>query len=221
MKLQSFCFNPLQENTYLIWCEHTLHCAIVDAGMYDSSEHKQLQDFIETNNLKPTHLLGTHAHIDHIFGNWWVKQIYDLPYYLHPADVVMIDRSETMAALWNLKYTPSPLPTNDLSHGDVIAIGASELQVRFVPGHAPGHVIFVDEVGSQAIVGDTVFRGSIGRTDLPGGNHEQLLQNIEAQIFSLQEQYVLHSGHGSSTTVGYEKANNPFFQSLLIQLRRN
>jgi glyoxylase-like metal-dependent hydrolase (beta-lactamase superfamily II) len=81
-----------------------------------------------------------------------------------------------------------------------------------VPGHAPGHVIFVDEVGSQAIVGDTVFRGSIGRTDLPGGNHEQLLQNIEAQIFSLPEQYTLHSGHGPSTTVGYEKANNPFFQ---------
>jgi glyoxylase-like metal-dependent hydrolase (beta-lactamase superfamily II) len=91
-------------------------------------------------------------------------------------------------------------------------VGESQLQVRFVPGHAPGHVIFVDEVGSQAIVGDTVFRGSIGRTDLPGGNHEQLLQNIETQIFSLPEQYVLHSGHGPSTTVGYEKANNPFFQ---------
>jgi glyoxylase-like metal-dependent hydrolase (beta-lactamase superfamily II) len=213
MKLQSFCFNPLQENTYLIWCEKTLDCAIVDAGMYDSAEQKLLQDFIESNNLTPTMLLGTHAHIDHIFGNWWVKQIYDLPYYLHPADVVMIDRSETMAALWNLKYTPSPLPTNDLSHGDIISIGASELQVRFVPGHAPGHVIFIDLAGEQVLVGDTIFRGSIGRTDLPGGNHEQLLKNIEAQIFTLPNNYTLYSGHGPSTTVGFEKENNPFFQS--------
>ncbi len=213
MNLQSFCFNPLQENTYVIWCEQTLECAIVDAGMYDSTEQKQLQEFINNQGLKPVMLLGTHAHIDHIFGNWWVKQIYDLPYYLHPADVVMIDRSETVAALWNLKYTPSPLPTNDLSHGDLISIGQSELQVRFVPGHAPGHVIFVDKAGEQAIVGDTIFRDSIGRTDLPGGNHEQLLENIESQIFTLPENYSLHSGHGPSTTVAFEKRNNPFFQN--------
>jgi glyoxylase-like metal-dependent hydrolase (beta-lactamase superfamily II) len=105
------------------------------------------------------------------------------------------------------------LPTNDLSHGDIISIGASELQVRFVPGHAPGHVIFIDLAGEQVLVGDTIFRGSIGRTDLPGGNHEQLLQNIKAQIFTLPNNYTLYSGHGPSTTVGFEKANNPFFQS--------
>ena len=203
----------MQENTYLIWCEETLACAIVDAGMYDSTEQQQVQDFIDTQLLKPTLLLGTHAHIDHIFGNWWVKQIYDLPYYLHPADVAMIDRSETMAALWNLKYTPSPLPSNSLAHDDVVRIGNSELQVRFVPGHAPGHVVFIDLAGEQVLVGDTIFKGSIGRTDLPGGNHEQLLQNIKAQIFSLPESFVLHSGHGPSTTVGFEKANNSFFQS--------
>ena len=158
-------------------------------------------------------LLGTHAHIDHVFGNWWVKQIYNLPYYLHPSDVVMIDRSETMAALWNLKYTPSPLPNMDLAHGDTITVGESQLQVRFVPGHAPGHVIFIDLAGEQVLVGDTIFRGSIGRTDLPGGNHEQLLKNIEAQIFTLPNNYTLYSGHGPSTTVGFEKENNPFFQS--------
>lgn len=201
----------MQENTYLIWCEETLACAIVDAGMYDSTEQQQVQDFIDAQVLKPTLLLGTHAHIDHIFGNWWVKQMYNLPYYLHPADVAMIDRSETMAALWNLKYTPSPLPSNSLAHDDVVRIGNSELQVRFVPGHAPGHVIFVDLAGEQVLVGDTIFKGSIGRTDLPGGNHDQLLQNIESQIFTLPEQYTLHSGHGPSTTVAFEKSYNPFF----------
>ncbi len=212
MKLKRFTFNPLQENTYLIWCEETLACAIVDAGMYDSCEQQQVQDFIDTHLLKPTLLLGTHAHIDHIFGNWWLKQMYNLPYYLHPADIVMIDRSENMATLWNLQYTPSPFPSNSLAHDEVVRIGNGELQVRFVPGHAPGHVIFVDIAGEQALVGDTIFKGSIGRTDLPGGNHDQLLQNIDSQIFTLPEHFTLHSGHGPSTTVAFEKACNPFFK---------
>ena len=213
MKLHRFTFNPLQENTYLAWCETTLDCVIFDPGNYDRAENEQLKEFIENHSLKPIAILGTHAHIDHIFGNYWVMNHYLIPYYLHPDDVKMIQRSETMAALWNLNYTPSPEPTNWLNHGDVIPVGNSKLHVRFVPGHAPGHVIFHNENDQWAIVGDTVFQGSIGRTDLPGGNHEQLLQKIQEEIFTLPLNTVLYPGHGPETTVQHEKLHNPFFQS--------
>ncbi len=213
MKLHRFTFNPFQENTYIAWCEVTLECAIIDPGTYDSHDHAQVKSFIEKLNLKPKFLLGTHAHIDHIFGNWWVKQEYNIPYYLHQEDLVMIQRSDTMAALWNLNYTQSPLPDFHLNHLDNISIGNSNFEVRFVPGHAPGHVIFVCHDQEFAIVGDTIFQESIGRTDLPGGNHDLLLQKIQEEIFSLPEQFQLFPGHGIDTTVKHEKHHNPFFLS--------
>ena len=211
MKLHRFTFNPLEENTYIAWCEDTLECVIIDAGNYDSNDNLQVKSFIEKLNLKPKFLLGTHAHIDHIFGNWWIKQEYNIPYYLHQDDSIMIDRSETMAALWNLNYTPSPLPDHHLNHQDIISVGYDKFEVRFVPGHAPGHVIFVNHKDHFVVVGDTIFQGSIGRTDLPGGNHELLLDKIKTEIFSLPNDYVLYPGHGIDTTVESEKSQNPFF----------
>lgn len=211
MNLHFFTFNPLQENTYIIWCQETLECAIIDAGNYDSAEGAALEEFINTNQLKPTHLLGTHAHIDHVFGNWFVKQKWDLPYYLNEGDIPMFARSEQMAVLWSLQYTPGPMPDHNLAHGDRIKIGNCELEVRFVPGHAPGHVIFVNHADRWIIGGDTLFRGSIGRTDLPGGNHDLLLKKIREEMFTLPDDYMVHSGHGPYTSIGFEKENNPFF----------
>ena len=211
MNLHFFTFNPLQENTYIIWCQDTLECAIIDAGNYDSAEGAVLEEFITTNHLKPTLLLGTHAHIDHVFGNWFVKQKWDLPYYLNESDIPMFARSEQMAVLWSLKYTPGPMPDHNLAHGDHIKIGNCELEVRFVPGHAPGHVVFVNHADRWIIGGDTLFRGSIGRTDLPGGNHDLLLKKIREEMFTLPDDYIVHSGHGPYTSIGFEKENNPFF----------
>lgn len=211
MKLHRFTFNPFQENTYIVWCEDTLECAIIDPGNYDSHDHAQIKSFIEKHQLVPKFILGTHAHIDHIFGNWWVKQEYNIPYYLHEEDIVMIHRSETMSALWNLNYTQSPLPDHFLNHQETIQIGNGTFEVRFVPGHAPGHVIFVSHDDAFAIVGDTIFQGSIGRTDLPGGNHDLLLQKIKEEIFTLPENYTLFPGHGLDTTVNTEINTNPFF----------
>ncbi len=213
MKLHRFTFNPFQENTYIVWCEDTLECAIIDPGNYDSHDHAQIKSFIEKHQLVPKFILGTHAHIDHIFGNWWVKQEYNIPYYLHEEDIVMIHRSETMSALWNLNYTQSPLPDHYLNHQDTIQIGNGTFEVRFVPGHAPGHVIFISHDDAFAIVGDTIFQGSIGRTDLPGGNHDLLLQKIKEEIFTLPENYTLFPGHGLDTTVNAEINTNPFFNS--------
>ena len=123
----------------------------------------------------------------------------------------MIERSTTMADFWNLAYTPSPLPDVFLEHGNILKLGDLDLEVRFVPGHAPGHVIFIHHNSKQVLVGDTIFQGSIGRTDLPGGNHELLLQKIQSEIFSLPDDFQLFSGHGPATTVGFEKLHNPFF----------
>ena len=210
--IKTFTFNPLSENTHIVWCDETLNAAIVDAGMYDRTECEQIRSFISENNLVLQYLLGTHAHIDHIFGNWWIRQEFpDVPYYLHKEDIPMIDRSETMAALWSLNYTPSMQPDKYINHGDKITLGNIELEVRFVPGHAPGHVIFVNFNENWAIVGDTVFQGSIGRTDLPGGNHELLLNKIRSEIFTLPETMQLLPGHGPNTNVGFEKNQNPFF----------
>lgn len=211
MKLHYFTFNPFQENTYVIWDEQTLDCAIIDAGNYNSAENDMLKHFIEQNGLKPQYLLGTHAHIDHVFGNWYVKQTWDVPYCLHPADKVMLERSIEMSALWQLNYTPGPDPDVELNHGNRITLGDEILEVRYVPGHAPGHVVFVNHNSKLVIGGDTLFRGSIGRTDLPGGNHEQLISAITEQLFTLPDDFTVYSGHGPETTIGYEKENNPFF----------
>lgn len=212
MPIKAFTFNPLGENTYILWDESTKAAAIIDAGMYDRNECNQISEFISQNQLNLQFLLGTHAHIDHIFGNWYIKQEFpDVPYLLHEEDVKMIQRSETMAALWNLNYTPSPLPDRYVNHGDTVDIGNITLKVRFVPGHVPGHVIFINEAENFAVVGDCVFQGSIGRTDLPGGNHELLLEKIRTEIFTLPEDMELFSGHGPSTTVGREINTNPFF----------
>ena len=212
--IQSFTFNPLGENTYVIWDETTLEAAIVDAGMYSREECETVKNFLDSKDLKLKYLWGTHAHIDHIFGNWWIKQEFpEVPYYLHADDIKMIQRSETMAALWNLNYTPSPEPDSHLSHKQILQLGNSRYEVRFVPGHAPGHVIFVNFEADFAVVGDCIFQGSIGRTDLPGGNHEQLLQKIEEEIFTLPANMQLFCGHGPSTTVGREIEHNPFFNN--------
>lgn len=211
MHIHSFTFNPLQENTYLLWDENSSEAAIVDAGNYNSTENAILKSFIEQHELKPVYLLGTHAHIDHVFGNWFVKQTWNVPYLLHKDGIPMFHRSEQMAALWGLNYTPSPMPDQHIEHLQNITLGNSELEIRLVPGHAPGHVIFINHADRWVVGGDTLFKGSIGRTDLPGGDHELLLQKIREEMFVLPDDYVVYSGHGPETHIGFERLHNPFF----------
>ncbi|MBS3915704.1 MAG: MBL fold metallo-hydrolase [Bacteroidetes bacterium] len=211
MQLHVFTFNPLQENTYVIWDENSMECAIVDPGNYNSTENQILRDFILNQNLNPVFLLGTHAHIDHIFGNWFVKHHWNISYLLHSDGLPMFHRSEQMAALWGLNYTPSPMPDLPLEHRQKLNIGNTELEIRLVPGHAPGHVIFVNHSDRWVIGGDTLFKGSIGRTDLPGGDHELLLEKIREEMFTLPDDYLVYSGHGPETNIGFERNHNPFF----------
>lgn len=212
MKLHSFTFNPFSENTYIIEAGNG-DCAIVDPGNSNSAENAQLLEAIESTGLKPVMLLNTHAHIDHVFGNHWVKDRWDIALHLHKLDLPLLDRSVEMAKLWGLNYTPSPSPDAWLEPG-TITLGGEELEIRFVPGHAPGHVVFISHADKWIVAGDTLFNESIGRTDLPGGHHQTLLDSIQKELFTLPDDYTVWPGHGPETRIGHEKKFNPYLSPL-------
>jgi hydroxyacylglutathione hydrolase len=210
ISVEIFEVNPFQQNTSVLYDE-TGECAIVDPGFYDRGEEEALLDFISENKLKPVLLLNTHCHIDHILGNKFVADRYKLDLWMHKDDLPLLQAAKSYAHMYGLNYNHSPEPVHFIKEGDVIKFGNSELQTLHVPGHAPGHIIFIDEPGLQIIGGDVLFKGSIGRTDLPGGNHDQLIKAIKEKVFTLNPKYVVYPGHGPTTTIGYEKENNPFF----------
>jgi hydroxyacylglutathione hydrolase len=210
MKIEVFTVNPFQQNTSVL-IDETGQCAIVDPGFMEKHEEVDLVDFIESNELQPVLLLNTHCHIDHILGNKFVADKYSLDLWIHKDDLPLLTAAKSYAHLYGLNYNHSPEPRHFMKEGEIIKFGNTELKVLHVPGHAPGHVVFVDEAGLQIIGGDVLFRGSIGRTDLPGGNHDLLLKSIREKIFTLNPDYTIYPGHGPTTTVGYEVKNNPFF----------
>lgn len=211
MKLQSFTFNPFQENTFVVFDE-TNECVIIDAGCYEKSEQMYLVDWITANNLKPVKLVSTHSHLDHVFGNQFICKHFGIPLGIHKEDEVTLNSLTRVANMYGIpNVLESPSPSFYFEEGDSVEFGTSKLDILFVPGHAPGHVVFVSHQDKFIINGDCLFDGSIGRTDLPGGNHEQLIANIRSKLFTLPDDYVVFCGHGPSTTIGKEKRTNPFF----------
>lgn len=209
LKIKLFTFNPFQENTYVLYDQNGA-AAIVDPGCYESEERELLRSFILEENLSPQLLLNTHCHIDHVLGNAWVKRTFDVPLLIHDKDIAVLNSVKIYAPNYGFhQYEPTE-PDGYLSTDQEIKIGDQTLEVRYVPGHAPGHVIFYHFESGTCIAGDTLFRESIGRTDLPGGDHELLLEKIESELFSLPDETVVYPGHGPVTTIGFEKINNPF-----------
>lgn len=209
--IHQFTFNGFQENTYLLYDE-TKECVIIDPGCYSNTEQQELIDFITKEGLKPVKLLNTHCHIDHILGNNFVSKTYNLGLEMHKNDLPTLHATTEYGHLYGFTVDQSPEPTNFLDEGDVVAFGNSKLDILFVPGHAPGHIVFVSHEQKFAINGDVLFYGSIGRTDLPGGDHATLINSIKTKMFALGDDYTIYTGHGPSTTIGFEKANNPFLQ---------
>ena len=210
MQIHSFVFSPFQENTYIL-IDDDKTCAIVDPGCYNASEESTLKNFIIENDLKPVLLLQTHCHIDHIFGNKFVCDTWGLKTRMHELDLPWMENAEASAKRWELNVNPPAVPTdNFIKEGEIIKFGSTELEVRFVPGHAPGHIVFIHHNSKSVIGGDTLFKGSIGRTDLPLCNHEDLIKHINSELLSLPDDYTVYSGHGPSTTIGFERTNNPF-----------
>jgi hydroxyacylglutathione hydrolase len=211
LQIQTFTFNPLQENTYVLYDE-TRSCVIIDPGCYEKQEKQALEEFIRSKELTVTHLLNTHGHVDHVLGNAFVKQTFGVPLYIHSKDEATLRAVETYAANWGfVRYEPAQ-PDHYLNEGDTVTFGNSMLEVLFVPGHAPGHIAFYSADQKICIGGDVLFRGSIGRTDLPGGDFDTLIASIQTQLFPLGDDVVVYPGHGGSTTIGHEKRYNPFLR---------
>ena len=211
LKIKSFVFSPIQENTYLLYNEFN-DCLIIDPGCYFAEEKDELQAFITQSGLKPTMLLNTHCHLDHVFGNKYVAETYSLTLQLHQKEKQLLDYAPTSGLMYNMPVDTYVGDYIYLKEGDTIKLGQDELAVIEAPGHSPGHICFYCVKQNFIISGDVLFNRSIGRTDLPGGNHAQLIQNIKEKLFVLPDETVVYSGHGEETTIGEEKLENPFLQ---------
>ena len=211
LRIVSFTFNGFAENTYLLIDEATRATAIVDPGMYTRAEQQTLSDYIAQETLAVKYLLNTHAHIDHVLGNSFVLSTYPgIPFWLHALDLPTLRAVPTYAGPYGFPAYQPAEPTGELAAGQVIRLGESELAVRFAPGHAPGHVVLYDAAGGQLVGGDVLFKSSIGRTDLPGGDLPTLLKSIETELMTLPDVTVVYPGHGPVTTIGAERRSNPF-----------
>jgi len=204
-----FSFSPIQENTYIVYNEQ-LDCCIIDPGCYFPAEEDTLKRFITDQHLRPKYLLNTHCHLDHVFGNRYVHETWQLPLYLHPKEVLVLEYAPKSGERWNMPFRNYEGPFNFLQEGDIINIGNDKLEVLFAPGHSPGHICFYCRDQQFVIGGDVLFKMSIGRTDLPGGDHQMLLKNIREKLFVLPDEVKIYPGHGEPTTIGFEKKHNPF-----------
>jgi hydroxyacylglutathione hydrolase len=209
LKVQSFVFNPFQENTYVLFDE-THECIIIDPGCSDDDENNVLKFFIEKNNLTVKLLLNTHCHVDHVLGNYYVKEKYNVRFLMHEADLPVLKAVKVYAPNYGFSQYSEAEPDGFLKEGNIVQFGNQTLKVLFVPGHAPGHIAFYDEVNQIVIAGDVLFYNSIGRTDLPGGNYDQLIDSIHRKLFTLPDDVTVYPGHGPETTIGIEKKTNPF-----------
>lgn len=207
--VQSFENNPYQENTYILFDE-TGECAILDPGMYTAVEQNAVVNFIRDNHLKPVLLLNTHCHIDHVLGNKFIFDQYGLKPQFHMGELPVIEAVVAYAPMMGIRYEVSPLPDEYLPETGTINFGNTEISLFFSPGHSPAHLCFYSKKDNILIGGDVLFRNSIGRTDLPGGNFNQLIKNIREKLFTLPDNCIVYPGHGPETTIGFEKQTNPF-----------
>lgn len=211
VQVQTFVFNPFSENTYLLHDE-TGEAIIIDPGCYDRSELNELVAYVDTHSLKPVQIVNTHAHIDHVLGVAALKRKYGIPFALHKLEEPVLKAVKSYASNYGFSTFEEPEIDTFIREGETIEFGNTSLKIIFVPGHAPGHVAFVSDADKLVIGGDVLFRMSIGRTDLPGGDHATLLRSIREQLFTLPDDYQVYAGHMEPTTIGFEKKHNPFFK---------
>ena len=204
--------NPFQENTYVLY-DDTKECIIIDPGCYDAAEQRELRSLIEREGLTPVRLINTHAHLDHIFGNAFVAETYGLELEMHRGELPVLEAAVPSALRYGIPFPqPSPAPTRFLEGGDTVQFGHTTLRVLFTPGHSPASISFYCAEAGILMAGDVLFRDSIGRTDLPGGDHQTLLQSIREQFWPLPTATKVYPGHGPATTIGYERVHNPFLR---------
>lgn len=209
LTIKQFTFSPVQENTYILFNEEK-ECIIIDPGCYSSQERNQLKDYVVEHGLQPKYLLNTHCHLDHIFGNRFVATTYGLVLHIHPNEEKVLSMGPTFGDMWGLPFQNYEGDLLFLKEGDTIQIGNDLLEILEAPGHSPGSICFYNKKQQFIIGGDVLFNGSIGRTDLPMGDFDTLINSIRTKLWPLPDEVVVYSGHGPTTTIGKEKRSNPF-----------
>ena len=213
MEIHQFTFNAFQENTFIL-SDETKECIIIDPGCYEENEKETLSNFIRLNNLKPIKLINTHCHIDHILGNKFVSEKWNIDLYVHKEEIALLENSEEIAKTYGFtQYRGSPSAKYFLKEGDILEFGNSKLNVLYTPGHSPGHISLSSIEKNLVIAGDVLFNGSIGRTDLPQGNYQDLIDSIHNHLLVLDDSYIVHCGHGPDTSIGHERVTNPFLNA--------
>lgn len=212
LKVKCFVCNSFYENSYVVYDSNTKECAIIDAGFYYADEEEAVSYFIESNNLKVKHLINTHLHLDHCFGAEYISKQYNVGLSGDDDDELLLKLIPQQCEMFGIKLNSAvPVLKNIIKEGDKIDIGNYSLIAISVPGHSPGSLCYYCKEEGILFSGDVLFKESIGRTDLQGGSYKALSENITSKIFTLPDSTIVYCGHGPTTTIGYEKENNPYF----------
>ncbi len=210
IKLKQFAFNPLQVNLYLLY-EEGGSGILIDPSAIDATELDRLDGFIKEHSITLEMVLTTHGHFDHLFGSGPIKDSYHTRFMIHPADAALSKIGSQQASVFGLRFSmPVPEPDGFLEDGQEIRVGSILLRVIHVPGHSPGCVAFYEASQGWLFTGDTLFSGSIGRTDLPGGDFDQIIDSIQSGLFVLPDETLVYPGHGPASSIGKEKRTNPY-----------
>lgn len=210
LEIKRFVFNPFQENTYVIWNLENKMAVVIDPGCSESAEEKETADFIAERSLIVKFLLNTHCHIDHVYGNKFIKEKYNCEYWAPEGDIFMLELMKEQALNYGMKINESPKPDKYITEETELNLGGTKGEFLFTPGHTPGEYCIYFPQDKICITGDVLFKGGIGRTDLWGGDYDNLINSIKIKLFSLPDDVKIYSGHGEPSTIGYEKNHNPF-----------
>jgi hydroxyacylglutathione hydrolase len=209
LKIEKFVVNPLQENSFVV-SDETSECVFIDPGFYFDEEKEEVKEYLQKNNLKPLYIANTHCHFDHIMGVEFLRKEYNIPFWAHHADYFWIEQAVEQGQMFGFKMDPVQKPDSFFEENDELKFGNSSFKIIHIPGHSPGHTVFYFEKQKVLIAGDVIFYGSIGRTDLPGGDYYELISNIKNKLFHLPDETKIYCGHGPSTSIFSEKTTNPF-----------
>jgi len=210
VKVNVFTFNLFSENTIVLWDEQSKEVAIIDPGTSSPDEQNKLSEFISSKNLKVKYLINSHCHIDHILGCKFVKEKFNPVYFAPEKDLPLLEHAQEQASMFDISLEKPPIPDELITEETELFIGKSKMKFLFTPGHTPGEFCIYLENEKICVTGDVLFNESIGRTDLWGGDYDTLINSIQTQLLTLPDDVIIYPGHGKSSTIGYEKQNNPF-----------
>ena len=213
LKVKCFVCNPVAENTYVVWDDESLECAIIDAGCCSKEEKRRLQEYIEQEHLHVKYLLSTHLHFDHVFGNRFVAETFHAKLSAHRDDAFLLDNFARQTALFGLNIDEPALPVDIyIDETDTLSVGRYDFAILHIPGHSPGGMVYYCKADACLFSGDVLFQGSIGRADLEGGDFNELIEQISCRLLTLPDETLVYPGHGEPTSIGKEKMENPFFK---------